>query len=186
MISFILAISILTQTTYSVEDLKNDYKDIFEIRVNHYGDQQINSVAVILPDSNHLLYDLVKHNASTLDYLIVNGSKLTATGYARMKMDIAEVEKMVDKHLFNDPTFEFLMQELVNNYLETKDLKLEGFNAPPKLEITKKELLSCGSKFFYADIIMNQMHYYICVGQNDHFGKYSFQKNPNYKHIALM
>ena len=153
---------------YSVEDLKKEYLEIFQVEVlEHDGRKMVGHKIGQLPE-DHLLSSFVKENYWLLHYLQLNAARIDGKAEAALTGEPDTLSHFYHSSLMNDEEFNAHVLPLVSNYLASRGMKLSGYVPHDKNVLTLDDLIRVAVRFFYPNGVAKdgRIHWQICVGIN--------------------
>lgn len=150
--------------------IKEAYKDIFELQWKNYSGKEYLSRKIHLLKLSSCFADFVNSNQMYLDYLLINYSPKDE-GFETIK-DSQKLQNQFIQTLQLDSAFSSIMSKIEQMYMQKENFKPDT--------VTKSEMLNIASKFFFVDKINEKDNFSgrICIGING-LEKYSEQKKPH-------
>ncbi len=159
----------LVAANYTVEEVKEEYKKIFQIKAGEHPEfgPYMNSEVSKLP-SEHFLHGFVKENYWLIHYLQEHGAEIDHGKLHELRNEPAELAEYYHRSLVEDEPFNSALLALVGRYLGSRGMELVGHVDPAREVVTADQLTMVAVRFFNPDRITETggIQAHICVGIN--------------------
>jgi len=161
----------LIGTKYSVDEVKQEYKQIFQIKVGEHPEfgPYTTTETSKLP-REHFLHDFVEANYWLIHYLHSNRTREDS------REDFGKLQELRDspaaladyyhRTLVEDPGFNGSLLTLVSRHLNSRGMELAGHTDAAREMITADHLIGIAVRFFYPTQIMEdgRIKASVCAG----------------------
>ena len=152
---------------YTVDEVKQEYKRIFQIKVGEHPEfgPYINTETSKLP-REHFLHDFVDGNYWLIHYLQANRTKTDFGKLQDLRDRPAALAEHYDRALVEDDDFNASLLTLVGRYLGSRGMELVGHSNAAKETITADQLTGIAVRFFFPTAITEEgrIKASICAG----------------------
>jgi len=151
----------------SMQEVKNDAKDIFQIKVMEFNAKKYPVLLIDTLDATHYLYSFVQQNKLILDYLLQNQLAMNSDSL----MKFVETENKLKEYFSNtiekDTAFINTATTLIINYLLTHNISISNYIVSDKYEVSIDRIASIAARFFYPNKLVDNgkgISMKLCVG----------------------
>ena len=168
---------ILDAQSYTVDEIKNEYKHIFSTEIRQYKNKSYVVVDVNKLQDDHFLADFVNNHHLYIDYILKNYNTFDWKTLYDYTADTIRLHNYLIETLQADSVFNKYFLEATHFYLTSVSQKITDHQVQKKLNITADSLVTIATRFFYATRFTNNgdAQWYVCVGKNG----YRFDKKDN-------
>ena len=157
----------LVGTKYTVDEVKREYKRIFQIEVGEhpeFGPYTTTETSKLPPE--HFLHDFVEENYWLIHYLQTNRPGVDHGKLDELRDEPAKLAEFYQRSLVEDENFNSSLLALVSRYLRNRGLELVGHSDSAIETITADRLTGIAVRFFFPTTIMEdgRIKASVCAG----------------------
>ena len=151
------AFLVLLGAEYTVEEVQQEYKEIFRIKVGEHPEfgPYMNSETSKLP-RDHFLHDFVEENYWLIHYLQTNRPRVDHEKLDELRGDPATLAEFHHRSLVEDETFNTAILALVGRYLGNQGGELVGHPDSVRETISAERLTGIAVRFFFPTTITEE------------------------------
>ncbi len=157
----------LIGTKYTVDEVKQEYKKIFQKKVGEHPEigPYMNTETNKLPPE-HFLHDFVEENYWLIHYLQVNRVDEDFGKLQEMRDSPAALAEYYHRTLVEDHSFNRLLLTLVSRHLNSRGIELAGHTDAARQTISADHLTGIAVRFFFPNEITDngRIKASICAG----------------------